>query len=35
MKKKLSLSALFFALFIALIAVVSTVDVAAIGPEGT
>ena len=35
MKKKLSLSVLFFALFIALIAVVSTVDVAAIGPEGT
>ena len=35
MKKRLSLSALFLALFIALIAVVSTVDVAAIGPEGT
>ena len=35
MKKKLSLSVLFFALFLALIAVVSTVDVAAIGPEGT
>ena len=35
MKKKLSLSVLFFALFLALIAVVTTVDVAAIGPEGT
>ena len=35
MKKKMSLSVLFFALFLALIAVVSTVDVAAIGPEGT
>ena len=35
MKKKLSLSVLCFALFIALIAVVSTVDVAAIGPEET
>ncbi|MBR3017665.1 MAG: phosphatase PAP2 family protein [Clostridia bacterium] len=35
MKKKLALSALFFALFVALIVVVSTVDVAAIGPQGT
>ncbi len=35
MKKKLSLSVLCFLLFIALIAVVRTVDVAAIGPEGT
>ena len=35
MKKKLALSALCFMLFIALIVVVSTVDVAAIGPEGT
>ena len=35
MKKKMSLSVLFFALFLTLIAVVSTVDVAAIGPEGT
>ena len=35
MKKKLSLSVLCFALFIALIAVVSTVDVAAIGPQET
>ena len=35
MKKKLSLSVLFFALFLALIAVVSKVDVEAIGPEGT
>ncbi|MBR0406648.1 MAG: phosphatase PAP2 family protein [Clostridia bacterium] len=35
MKKKLSLAALFLALFLLLILVVSTVDVAAIGPEGT
>ena len=35
MKKKLSLSVLFFALFLALIAVVTTVDVAAIGPQET
>ena len=35
MKKKLSLSVLCFALFIALILVVSTVDVAAIGPQET
>ena len=35
MKKKLSLAALFLALFVALIAVVRTVDVAAIGPQET
>ncbi|MBR5109534.1 MAG: phosphatase PAP2 family protein [Clostridia bacterium] len=35
MKKKLVLSALCFALFAALIGVVSTVDVAAIGPQET